>query len=93
MVIKEDGPRESSARQMKDAAIRLVRLELPTPEYLDTIQAAAFLNATRKQLEHWRTAGGGPPYSKLGRHVRYSVADLRDWMAERRTNSTSQEVA
>lgn len=75
-----------------DRAVARSRAELPAPAYLDVHSAAAYLSVTRKQLEHWRSRGGGPPFTKLGRLVRYSRCDLDDWMIQRRVLSTSQEV-
>lgn len=47
---------------------------------------------SRRFLEVSAVRGDGPPMVKIGRSVRYRVADLRDWIAARRVNSTSQEV-
>jgi len=47
---------------------------------------------TQRFLEVSAVRGDGPPMVKIGRSVRYRVADLRDWIAARRVNSTSQEV-
>lgn len=33
-------------------------------------------------LNQWRSQGRGPRYSKVGRSVRYSVADLDRYMAD-----------
>jgi excisionase family DNA binding protein len=82
----------TSRRVELDAALALARTELPTPEYLNTTQAAAYLGFTRKNLEHWRSAGCGPAYFKVGRHVRYGRTDLDAWMAQRRLSNTAQEV-
>ena len=60
------------------------------PAYINTSAAATYLSVTRRQLESWRSKGCGPAYSKLGRHVRYSVADLDAFMAARRVQSTAQ---
>lgn len=80
----------SSRRNLRDAALRDARAELPTPEYLDTVQAAAYVGLTRKQMEHLRVRGGGCPYSKIGRHVRYRRSDLENWMADRRVTNSSE---
>lgn len=40
-------------------------------------------------LNNLRVAGNGPPFLKLGRSVRYRVADLDAWLAERMVGSTS----
>ena len=79
----------SSRRNLRDAALLAARSELPTPEYLDTVQAAAYVGLTRKQMEHLRVRGGGCPYSKIGRHVRYRVADLDAWMASGRVDNST----
>jgi predicted DNA-binding transcriptional regulator AlpA len=82
--------KKTGRRAAMDAAVAQLRGELPTPRYLDTVQAAAYLSITRKQLESWRSLGCGPAYSKVGRLVRYAVADLDAWMAERRVLNTAQ---
>ena len=82
-----------SLRSIKDEAVRQARAELPVPGWLDTHAAAAYLSLTRKQLEHWRSAGGGPPYAKVGRHVRYQRAVLDAWMAARGFANTAGGAA
>lgn len=63
---------------------RLDRIEQllvrPKREYLDTREAAEFLGLSTQQLELWRGQGGGPAFHRVGRAVRYSVADLRGFM-------------
>lgn len=46
------------------------------PEYLDTKQAAALLGVSVKGLEGLRARGTGPPFLRVGRHIRYRRADL-----------------
>jgi excisionase family DNA binding protein len=41
--------------------------------------AAEFLNLGESTLAKLRTSGGGPPFRKLGRSVRYSRDDLQAW--------------
>jgi hypothetical protein len=50
-------------------------------------EVAAFLGGdfSEKTLANWRSEGRGPQYHKVGRHVRYDWADVRRWLAERRT--------
>ena len=76
-------------REAKDAAVAQARAELPPPGWLDTHSAAAYLSVTRKQLEHWRSAGGGPPFVRIGRHVRYGRAALDAWMDARSVANTA----
>jgi predicted DNA-binding transcriptional regulator AlpA len=49
-------------------------------ELLDTKQAAAYLGLAQITLAQWRQMDTGPPYVKLGRAVRYDVADLAHWI-------------
>jgi predicted DNA-binding transcriptional regulator AlpA len=76
-------------REVKDAAVAQARAELPAPTAGDTHACAARYGFTRKQLEHWRSAGGGPPYSKIGRLVRYEWAEVDAWMASHRIRNTA----
>lgn len=60
--------------------------------YLTAAETADFLGLSPKTLLGWRTLGVGPQFTKIGgRTVRYNVADLLEWAAERRRASTSQE--
>jgi excisionase family DNA binding protein len=52
---------------------------LGTPE-----QVADYLQIPVKTLAEWRSRGGGPRYSKVGRHARYDWADVRAWLASQR---------
>jgi hypothetical protein len=55
-------------------------LRAPAREYLDTEGAAEFVGLSKQQLELWRTQRQGPRFVKIGRAVRYAIADLRDFM-------------
>jgi hypothetical protein len=57
-------------------------------------EAARYLSMTERFLEARRTRGDGPPFIKVSENrVRYSIADLRSWAAERRCTSTADEPA
>lgn len=58
---------------------------------LTTPQAAQYLGLSKYTLECWRARGDGPRYLKLGRSVRYRVADL-DAFAEHSARSHTSEV-
>jgi predicted DNA-binding transcriptional regulator AlpA len=61
---------------------------------LDERGAAAMLGMTPRTLQEWRRVGSGPPYVRISsRCVRYRVADLESWAAERVRTSTSAEAA
>jgi len=49
-------------------------------EYLNTIDAAAYLRISRKSLEMARCRGDGPPFIKVGRTVRYERNALDGFM-------------
>ena len=51
--------------------------------------AARYLSLAVPTLRKWRVHGGGPVFMKLGKAVRYDLADLDTWIAERRFASTS----
>jgi hypothetical protein len=58
-------------------------------ELLTERQAAALLRVSVKSLQGWRSRGGGPRYHKLGRCVRYAVADLDAFLRDAVRRSTS----
>ena len=58
-------------------------------ELLTERQAAALLKVSVKSLQGWRSRGGGPPYRKLGRCVRYAVMDLDAFLRDAVRRSTS----
>jgi len=52
--------------------------------------AAEYLCLSVRTLQKWRVDGGGPVFVKTGRSVRYEIADLDDWVDQRRFRSTSE---
>ncbi len=60
---------------------------------VDTKGAAERIGLAVKTLENMRTRGDGPKFMKLGRAVRYRLADLDAWMAARVMSSTSERAA
>jgi hypothetical protein len=62
----------------------------PAPEILTTQQAAAFLQVSSQFLEIARVKGDGPPFSKVGRMVRYQRSTLRQWLRQQQRRSTSE---
>lgn len=43
-----------------------------------------------KTLQAWRSRGGGPPFIRVGRLVRYRPQDVLAWTNSRRVSSTSE---
>lgn len=66
---------------------------LPHDRLLTRAEVEVNFGLSRRYLEISAVRGDGPPMVKIGRSVRYLVADLRQWIEARRVNSTSQEVA
>ena len=59
--------------------------------YLNTREAAAWLNLSPRTLDRYRVSGDGPAFHRFGGRVRYRVADLEDWASARRRASTSDD--
>ncbi|MFO7877084.1 MAG: helix-turn-helix domain-containing protein [Desulfovermiculus sp.] len=64
-----------------------------TSHFLDTKQAAQYLNLKKNTLEIWRLRGGGPDFVKFGRAVRYRKQDLDAYVERNLVSSTSQARA
>jgi len=54
-----------------------------------TEQAAKILDVTKSTLESWRCRGGGPPFIKYGRAIRYRESDLQTFIESRLQRNTS----
>lgn len=61
--------------------------------FVDTGAAARYLALSPHSLECYRSLGGGPPFYKFGKFVRYAISDLTTWAAKRRHARTSGENA
>lgn len=56
--------------------------------------AARAIGYTRRGMQNMRLRGGGPPYVKIGRFVRYRPEDLEAWLdSQVSLSSTSDETA
>ena len=61
---------------------------------LTEVQAAEFLNVSVRTLQSWRVSGIKKlPFIRVGRAIRYRLADLRAWIAENTFTSTTQADA
>lgn len=60
---------------------------------MDDTEAARFLGMGRRTLQNWRVLGGGPPFLRLGRSIRYSLSDLQKYLDARRFRSTTEAGA
>ena len=70
------------------------RAALPDTERLVPADAASFAGVSSAYLAKLRVSGGGPAFLKVHAHrVLYEVGDLRAFLASRRQQSTSAQVA
>lgn len=53
---------------------------LPLRGWLTTRQLACRLSFSTRTLERWRAAGTGPPWHRVGRHIRYDLAEVDQWI-------------
>ena len=61
--------------------------DAPGDRLLTTIEAAEYLNVSRRTLSRWLQEGIGPPSIKLPSGARrYRKADLDRWIAEHRAD-------
>ena len=51
--------------------------------------AAVLLGCSKSFLDKSRVRGDGPPFTRIGRHIRYIDADLMHWLASNRRRNTS----
>lgn len=61
-------------------------------ELLTTGELAAYLQVSARTLIRWRVHRVGPPWTKVGRHVRYLKSDVDGWL-ERRRHEPEREAA
>jgi len=59
--------------------------------FMDTRQAAKFLNLKPQTLMNWRHRRCGPPYHRLGGRIIYDLADLEAYLARHRIVPEGQE--
>ncbi len=46
-------------------------------------EVAEMLNVPAASLASWAYQGRGPRYFKVGKHARYRLADVEQWLTER----------
>lgn len=53
-------------------------------------ELAEYLDLPVKTLYKWRQEGVGPASVRVGRHVRYFVSDVQDWLLDQRTSTRAE---
>lgn len=65
-----------------------IRIALDDLEPLLTIEElAGYLDVPVSTIRDWRTDGKGPRAIKVGARVRYTVSDVRAWLAAQRESA------
>ncbi|MDM4762163.1 helix-turn-helix domain-containing protein [Galbitalea sp. SE-J8] len=59
-------------------------MDQTTPVLFTSREVADLLRVPLRTVEDWRVTRSGPPWLKLGRHVRYDRDELLAWVKERR---------
>ena len=52
---------------------------------LSPVELATLLSVPLPTIYRWRSRQQGPPSFRIGRHVRYSLEDIQEWLETRRT--------
>jgi predicted DNA-binding transcriptional regulator AlpA len=56
--------------------------DLTRNRLLNEKELAALLGVSVSTVRHWRYSYAGPPVQKVGRSVRYDLAECEAWLAE-----------
>lgn len=51
---------------------------------LTVAELSDYLGVPVKTIYDWRLSGHGPCAIRVGRHLKYAVGDVRDWLAQQR---------
>lgn len=62
-------------------------LTIPPPDYVDEREVARRLCMSRFAIQRWRYHGGGPPFVKLGKSIRYKWIDVVEWAESRKVGA------
>lgn len=59
--------------------------EAARPELLSIKELSELLRVPVPTIYRWRSTGDGPKAIRVGRHLRFAIADILDWLEERKT--------
>ena len=60
-------------------------------QLINESELADILGMSNRYVQQLRMDGGGPIFHKLGRSVRYRMADVDDWLNGKRLAHTSEQ--
>ncbi len=63
---------------------------LAKPRLLSSEDVAEYLGVPLGTVYRWRSRGEGPAGYRVGRHVRYKLADLEHWLERRRDDPATE---
>jgi predicted DNA-binding transcriptional regulator AlpA len=66
---------------------------MPPNEFVDVKGLAAITGISASTWNKRRLTGDTPPFSKIGKSVRYHIPTVKAWMNERVRRSTSDSTA
>lgn len=58
-----------------------------TPALMTVDEVAAYLQVPVQTLYTWRVRSKGPRAMKVGRHLRYRLADVEQWLLDQQDRS------
>jgi excisionase family DNA binding protein len=60
---------------------------------MDIAELAAYLGVPLSTIYDWRTRGKGPAAYRFGKHLKFAVSDVREWVAEQREAAAASDAA
>lgn len=55
------------------------------PELLSIEELSDFLRVPVPTIYRWRSTGAGPKAIRVGRHLRFAITDILDWLELRKS--------
>lgn len=56
-------------------------------------ELSEYLGVPVKTIYDWRLSGHGPCAIRVGRHLKYAVSDVREWLASQRESAPGRAAA
>ena len=58
--------------------------------FLDVRELAEYLGVPVSTVYEWRTHGRGPAAYRFGKHLKFTVTDVQDWVQQQRDRTVSR---